>query len=154
MNNFDRAQTGHQLTLAKSAAGFHCHDFEEIVVQILALTRPSVMSIAERTTANLWTLALLVLFVVGAASCGDVSNAPAPAPGPGALTIMTASLPAGTVNQPYATTLGASGGITPYTWSVNPALPANLQLDPATGAITGTPTAQDASTYTFTLLDS
>ena len=96
----------------------------------------------------------MLLLAIGAASCGDVSNAPAPAPGPGALTITTTSLPAGTENQPYATTLGASGGITPYAWSVNPALPANLQLDSATGAITGTPTAQDASTYTFTLLDS
>mgnify|MGYP002084191120 FL=1 len=114
----------------------------------------SVMSNTKSALANLWTLALVFLFAIGAASCGDVSNAPAPAPGPGALTITTTSLPAGTENQPYATTLGASGGITPYAWSVNPALPANLQLDSATGAITGTPTAQDASTYTFTLLDS
>ncbi len=118
-------------------------------MRILELARNT-----ERAPANLWTLVLLLPLAIGAVSCGDVSTAPAPAPGPGALTITTTSLPTGTVNQPYATTLGASGGITPYTWSVNPALPANLQLDPATGAITGTPTAQDATTYTFTLLDS
>ncbi|TKB82852.1 MAG: hypothetical protein E8D44_10155 [Nitrospira sp.] len=125
-----------------------------MAVRILTLTRPSVMSIAERATANLWTLALLLPLAIGAVSCGDVSNAPAPAPGPGALTITTSSLPDGTVNQPYAWTLGGSGGTTPYNWSVTPALPANLQLDTATGAITGTPVAQSSTTYTFSLRDS
>ena len=58
------------------------------------------------------------------------------------------------MNQPYATTVGGSGGITPYSWSVTPALPANLTFDTATGAITGTPAAQGTSSHTFTLQDS
>jgi hypothetical protein len=70
------------------------------------------------------------------------------------LTITTTSLPDGTVNQPYATAVGGSGGITPYSWSVTPALPANLMFDTATGAITGTPAAQGTGSYTFTLRDS
>lgn len=145
------------MALAKSAAGFYCHDFEEIVVQILTLTRPSVASNTKRALANLWTLALILLLAIGTASCGDVSNAPAPAapaPGPGALTITTTSLPAGIVNQPYATAIGASGGITPYSWAVTPGLPANLNFDTATGAITGIPAAQGTSSLTFTLTDS
>jgi len=92
--------------------------------------------------------------------CGDVSTAPAPstptapAPLPGALTITTTTLPDGTANLPYASTVGGSGGITPYTWSVTPSLPANLTFDQTTGAINGTPAAQGNSTHTFTLQDS
>jgi hypothetical protein len=123
-------------------------------VRIFALKSTSVTSYGKRAFGNLWTLALLVLFAIGAASCSDVSTAPAPAPGPGALAITTSSLPAGTVSQPYAWTLGGSGGTTPYNWSVTPALPANLQLDTATGTITGTPVAQSSTTYTFSLRDS
>lgn len=123
-------------------------------MQILTLTKPSVASNTKSVLANLWTLALTLLLAVGAASCGDVSNAPAPAPGPGGLTITTTSLPAGIVNQPYATAIGASGGITPYSWAVTPGLPANLNFDTATGAITGTPSAQGTSSLTFTLTDS
>ncbi len=86
--------------------------------------------------------------------CGDVSTAPPPPKGPGALTITTTSLPDGTVNLPYATTLGGSGGITPYTWSVTPSQPANLTFDQTTAAINGSPAAQGNSTHTFTLQDS
>ena len=79
--------------------------------------------------------------------------APAPAPAPGSLTITTSSLPNGTVNQGYSASLSGSGGTTPYTWSVSPALRANLSLNTATGAITGTPTGQGTTSHTFTLRD-
>lgn len=123
-------------------------------MRISTLTRPSGARHTKSALANLWTLALILPLAVAAASCGDVSNAPAPAPGPGALSITTTTLPDGTVNQPYATTIGASGGITPYSWAVTPGLPANLNFDTATGAITGIPAAQGTSSLTFTLTDS
>ncbi len=70
----------------------------------------------------------------------------------------TASLPRGVVNQPYPnTTLAATGGILPYTWSVNPALPNGLQLNVvSSGTISGTPLAgtEGATNHTFTVTDS
>jgi hypothetical protein len=104
----------------------------------------------------LWGFLLSFLCVCWLTGCGDVNNVsgpPAPA-GPGPLTITTTSLPDGTVNQPYATTVGGSGGITPYAWSVTPGLPANLTFDSTTGVISGTPAADGNSTHTFTLGDS
>jgi len=110
----------------------------------------------EQTTTLLWAVLLSLLLTCGLTGCSDVSNAPAPDPGPGPLTIATVSLPTGTVNQPYAAVVGGSGGITPYTWSLaagSPAMPAGLSLDPATGAITGVPTAVGTTALVFRLDD-
>ena len=92
---------------------------------------------------------LSCIYVLGLTGCGGDSG-----PTPGSLAITTTSLPEGKVNQPYSASLSGSGGALPYTWSVSPALPANLSLDTATGAITGTPTTQATTTHTFTLRDS
>ena len=67
-----------------------------------------------------------------------------------ALAISTTSLSAATVGSGYSTTLVATGGTTPYTWSISSsALPAGLTLAPSTGVISGTPTT--ASTYDFSV---
>jgi hypothetical protein len=68
--------------------------------------------------------------------------------------ITTNKLLEGRRNRPYADTLEASGGTIPYTWSVTPALPAGLTLDPATGVISGTPTATSNINHDFTVRDS
>jgi Putative Ig domain len=77
---------------------------------------------------------------------------------PPPLTITTTSLPTGTVGMPYnptvLQTLQATGGTTPYTWSVTPVLPAPLTLDTSTGEITGTPSAISNTMHTFTVTDS
>jgi WD40 repeat protein len=58
------------------------------------------------------------------------------------------SLPGGTVGTAYASSLQASGGIAPYSWSaVGGALPPGITLG-AGGALAGTP--QMAGNYTFT----
>jgi hypothetical protein len=61
----------------------------------------------------------------------------------GKLAISTSSpLPAGELGAAYSTTLSATGGAAPYTWSIaGGALPAGITLDPATGLLSGTPTA-------------
>src|SRR5258706_3496456 len=75
---------------------------------------------------------------------------------PAPLSITTSSLPNGQVNTAYSTTLAATGGTTPYTWSLTSGtVPAGLTLNAATGAITGTPTAAVTSTpLTFKVTDS
>jgi uncharacterized repeat protein (TIGR03803 family) len=66
------------------------------------------------------------------------------------LRIMNTALPSATLNYSYSTTLGATGGAAPYTWSlISGSLPPGLNLDPASGLISGTPTIAD--TYPFTL---
>ena len=71
------------------------------------------------------------------------------------LAITTTSLPAGTAGKAYSATLVATGGTTPFTWSLTSGtLPAGLSLNPATGAITGTPSAAAAKlALTFKVAD-
>ena len=65
------------------------------------------------------------------------------------LVMTTTSMPTGTVSVAYSATLSATGGTTPYTWSIaSGSLPGGLALNAASGAITGTPT--NAGTFTFT----
>ncbi|WP_158793256.1 putative Ig domain-containing protein [Granulicella sp. L60] len=67
----------------------------------------------------------------------------------GPLTVIGGNPPAGIVGAAYSTSLAASGGTAPYTWSViSGSLPAGLALSASTGVISGVPTAQ--GTYGFT----
>ena len=71
------------------------------------------------------------------------------------LAITTTSLPNATVGASYSATLQATGGTLPFTWTLTTgALPAGLTLNAATGAITGTPTAQGMSGFTAHVTDS
>jgi hypothetical protein len=73
-----------------------------------------------------------------------------------ALTITTTSLPDAEVDKNYNRTLQRSGGVAPFTWSVTPSLPNGLNLDPATGRITGKPAdgTDGDHNLTFTVRDS
>ena len=56
---------------------------------------------------------------------------------------------------PTGVYLSASGGVAPYhDWSVTPALPAGLSLDPDTGELFGNPQAAVNQNYTFRVYDS
>ncbi len=69
------------------------------------------------------------------------------------LAVTTADLPAGTVGTAYSEPLTASGGTTPYTWTLGSgALPAGLSLSPA-GLISGTPTTPATATFTVRVSD-
>jgi hypothetical protein len=64
--------------------------------------------------------------------------------------ITTTSLPIGSVNASYSTTLTATGGNPPYAWSVEGSLPPGLKIHKTLGTITGKP--QTSGTYSFTLV--
>src|SRR6185312_2159900 len=61
----------------------------------------------------------------------------------------------GTVGTPYSSAFVASGGTAPYTYAITAgALPAGLTLNPATGAVSGTPTSAGTFNFTVTATDS
>ncbi|MGD0065515.1 MAG: putative Ig domain-containing protein [Streptosporangiaceae bacterium] len=63
--------------------------------------------------------------------------------------------PGGVVGTAYTDTLTASGGTTPYTWSVSAgALPAGITLNASTGVLSGTPTAGGTANFTVKVADS
>ena len=69
------------------------------------------------------------------------------------LAISTMSLPAGMVGQGYSAQLNATGGTTPYAWTVaSGALPAGLTLS-SSGVISGVPSAAGASTFSAKVTD-
>ncbi|MGA7822989.1 MAG: putative Ig domain-containing protein [Steroidobacteraceae bacterium] len=73
-----------------------------------------------------------------------------------ALSITTTDLPSGRAGTAYSTTLTATGGSPPYTWLfASGTLPPGLELNPSTGALSGTPTAGASATpLTFQVTDS
>jgi uncharacterized protein YjdB len=89
------------------------------------------------------------------AALGTISGSTTLTVQPAPLSITTASLANGTVSTAYSATLAASGGTSPYTWSLaSGALPAGLTLNAGTGAITGTPTAPGTANFTVKVTDS
>jgi hypothetical protein len=70
------------------------------------------------------------------------------------LTLTGGPQPLGEVGIPYATSLVATGGVTPYAWSIaSGTLPAGLSISPTTGVISGTPTTQGTSNFTVQVQD-
>ncbi|MCX5999364.1 MAG: Ig domain-containing protein, partial [Chloroflexi bacterium] len=89
------------------------------------------------TAAGTYHFTVQVTDNVGGTATANLSITISAAPG-----IITTSLPDGEFGIAYSSTVTATGGTTPYAWSiVYGTLPAGLSLDSATGAITGTPTA-------------
>ena len=64
------------------------------------------------------------------------------------LTLATSALPGGVMGQSYSIALSASGGTTPYAWQQTVGtLPPGLSLDPASGVLSGLPSA--TGTFAF-----
>lgn len=71
------------------------------------------------------------------------------------LLVTTGALPDGALRSPYIASMATTGGIKPQTWAVKTgALPTGLNIDPATGTITGTPTAIITGSFTVEVTDS
>jgi len=76
-------------------------------------------------------------------------------PAGSSLQFSTSSLPAGQVGAAYSTMIQATGGTTPYHWSVSSgSLPAGLTLSATTGTISGTPTKSGSVAFTAKVTDS
>jgi len=72
---------------------------------------------------------------------------------PGDLQIVTTSLNSGFVGTPYSQTLQATGGASPYNWSITSAQIPGLVLSPG-GVLSGTPTSAGSFTVTVQVIDS
>ncbi|MEQ1946370.1 MAG: putative Ig domain-containing protein [Bryobacteraceae bacterium] len=68
--------------------------------------------------------------------------------------ITTVSVPSGVVGAAYSTTISASGGTLPLTWSMQPPVVNGLSINSSTGTITGTPLAAGGFTLNVTVVDS
>ncbi len=73
-----------------------------------------------------------------------------------AFAVSTTAADFGVVGNAYTSTLAATGGTAPFTWTLfTGVLPAGLSLNASTGAVTGTPVAPAGNfTATFTVTDS
>ncbi|MBZ5586435.1 MAG: putative Ig domain-containing protein, partial [Acidobacteriia bacterium] len=79
----------------------------------------------------------------------DGAAQPGCSAGPAPLTL-TCAARTGQVGVAYSSAFAVSGGLAPYTFSIiSGSLPSGLTLDPATAAVTGTPTT--AGTFNFTI---
>ena len=73
--------------------------------------------------------------------------------GPAAIQVTCASA-TGYVGNSYNSSISASGGVSPYTYSISDgALPDGLSLNANTGAITGTPTKGGTFSFTVKIVD-
>lgn len=78
----------------------------------------------------------------------EVAAAPAP------LAVTTTTLPDALVGSAYEATLEATGGDSPYSWSVSSgSLPSGLALDSSTGTIAGAATGAASSSFTVRVTD-
>ncbi|NLR98027.1 autotransporter outer membrane beta-barrel domain-containing protein, partial [Rhizobium sp. P38BS-XIX] len=128
-------------------------------------TLPAGLSLASNGTISgtataAGTFPISVKATDSSTGSGPFSSAPAP------ITITVGSpvivlspsagaLPGGTVGSAYSQTVSASGGTSPYSYSLTAgALPVGLSLNSSTGGITGTPTAGGTFNFTITAADS
>lgn len=91
------------------------------------------------------------------AGCVDSGETPAPGSGgPGTLTVVTTGAKFAVSDNPYASTLEASGGTQPYFWKTAGGLPVWATLNPNTAQILGAPSNADIGTSTpiFEVVDS
>ncbi len=89
--------------------------------------------------------------VDGATSNTASTSCPAPVGPP---TIPTMTFAPAYVGVPYSITLAVTGGLPPYTWSPESALPPGLTLNTSTGVVSGTPTTAGSWTVQYTVSDS
>ncbi|MGH8358511.1 MAG: Ig domain-containing protein, partial [Pseudomonas sp.] len=122
----------------------------------LAGASESVLNTGRSAAIGIALLALLL--VMSLAGCGLTTNSAAkqvPNPSLADLKISTSTLPAAQVQGSYQTSLAASGGKAPYTWTVaSGALPNGISLTGATGTISGKPSQSGTFAFDIRVQDS
>ncbi len=110
---------------------------------------PTLTRRTSRIGQLLGPLSLALVLAAFNIGCVGVTASKSTNTATGALQINTPALPNAITQTAYSGALSATGGTTPYTWSVTSgSLPPGLNLNSSSGAITGTPTT--AGTFTFT----
>jgi Putative Ig domain len=114
-------------------------------------------SIMKRSILILSSFCILSLLFLITACGGGAFSSTGNGNGGGGTTsnpsVTTSSIPAGTVGSAYAASLQATGGKTPYKWSLKSGtLPAGVSLS-AAGAIGGIPTAAGTDSLVFEVTD-
>lgn len=99
------------------------------------------------------------LLTTAAVLAGGLATGVVTAPTASAIAVLTLPLPAtvsnGQVGVAYSQTVAATGGTPPLTYQVTAgALPAGVNLNLSTGALSGTPTAAGATSFTVKVTDS
>lgn len=113
-------------------------------------------------TRNLLICVVVALVCVSCGTMASVSSNPSSAPNPPtppvtgeSFTVTTATLPSATASVGYRTSVTASGGTAPYTWTVASGnLPPGLILDEAQGVITGIPDPAETASFEIQAADS
>jgi hypothetical protein len=106
----------------------------------------------RRMVSRALALTLLISAVAVAATAVAPRASAASAEADTALTLTFTTPPGADVSTAYTDTLTATGGSTPYTWSISAgALPTGITLGASNGILAGTPSGL-AKTYSFTVM--
>jgi hypothetical protein len=106
---------------------------------------------------DLFLLLVILIVVQFVAGCvGAISSVPShQTPLPTLLSITSTSVPSATAQKTYIATLTATGGTSPYSWSIKYGLlPVGLTLFARRGTISGIPTTSGAFAFTLQVSDS
>lgn len=112
-------------------------------------------AVATVTSSGLATAVSAGTSTISATLSGVTGSTALTVPAPATvLAITTSTLAGGTQNSVYSAALAATGGTTPYLWSIaSGALPAGVTLNGSTGYISGTPTANGSFSFTVQATD-
>ena len=113
---------------------------------------------AGRITGLLGAILLIALVtaIMWITGCAGLTSGTAQSqtPTPTSLAITTSNLPAGQTGAAYQAALAASGGTTPYSWTLaSGALPVGLSLNSTSGAISGMASASGTSAFSAKVTD-
>jgi hypothetical protein len=146
--NFTAGVTGGPLnagvTWSLTGCSGSCGTLSNITTSFVTYTAPATVTTAF--TVTLTAAALAKPTVTQTVTLNVLGNL--------AITTSAGALPGATFGSSYTASLSATGGVTPYTWSISQGvLPAGLSISSTAGAISGVPTSAGTASFTITLTD-